>query len=383
MSTTTVLASGQVREEVRALIPTIEGRAREVDEARRVPPDLVDRLVAAGCFRMMVPESHGGLEMELPDVLAVVADLARADGSVAWTVAIGAEAALVLGLLPRPTFDALYADGPDVLLAAVFNPTGTAMPVEAGFRVTGRWAYASGCLHCSWFLGHCVVPDGRMPPVRMVLLPRDSVAIEDTWDSVGLSGTGSHDVVVDDVEVPDDRSFTLFDPPRLEGPLWRLPELSVSVLQIANVAVGIAQGAVDDVMTLATSKVPAFDEAVLAASPWFRNQVGDVDARLRAARALLDDQVAEAWAAAVAGRPLTLVDRARIRTVGTWATATAASVVDSAFTAAGGTALSRTHPLQRRMRDVHAVTQHFLVKPDVATSAGAVLLGQEVDTTLL
>ena len=101
---TTVLESGQVREEVRALIPTIEARAREVDEARRVPPDLVDDLVAAGCFRMMVPRSHGGLEMELPDVLAVVADLARADGSVAWTVAIGTEAALVLGHLPRPAF---------------------------------------------------------------------------------------------------------------------------------------------------------------------------------------------------------------------------------------------------------------------------------------
>ncbi len=380
---TTVLESGSVREEVQALVPTIEARAREVEEARRVPPDLVDQLVAAGCFRMMVPRSHGGLEMDLPDVLAVVADLARADGSTAWTVALGAEAPLVLGLLPGPTFDALYSEGPDVLLAAVFNPTGTAMPVAGGFRVTGRWTYASGCLHCGWFLGHSVVPDGRMPPVRMALLPRESVAIEDTWDSVGLSGTGSHDVVVDDVEVPDDRTFALFDPPQLDGALWRLPELSVSVLQIANVAVGIAQGAFDDVVALATEKVPAFDSTVLAASPWFRNQVADADARLRAARALLDDQIAGAWAAALEARPLSLDDRARIRTAGTWATTTAASVVDSAFTAAGGTSLSRSHPLQRRLRDVHAVTQHFLVKPDAATAAGAVLLAQDVDTTLL
>jgi alkylation response protein AidB-like acyl-CoA dehydrogenase len=155
------------------------------------------------------------------------------------------------------------------------------------------------------------------------------------------------------------------------------------VLQIANVALGIAQGAFDDVMALATEKVPAFDSTVLAASPWFRNQVADADARLRAARALLDEEIAGAWAVAVAGRPLTLADRARIRTAGTWTTATAASVVDSAFTAAGGSALSCAHPLQRRMRDVHAVTQHFLVKPDAATSAGAVLLGQDVDTTLL
>lgn len=380
---TTLLDAGSVREEVRALAPTIAARAREVEELRRVPLDLVDDLVAAGCLRLLVPRSHGGLEMDLGDALGVVSDLARVDGSIGWTVALGSEAPLVLGLLPRSTFDALYADDPDIRVAAVFNPTGTAIPVSGGFRLSGRWRYASGCLHCDWFIGHSVVTDGRTPPVRMALVPRSAIRIDDTWDTVGMSGTGSHDVVVDDVEVPDDHTFCLGGPSSIDGPLWRLPEVTVSALVITNVALGIARGAFDDIMALATDKVPAFDSSVLAASPWFRTHLADVDARLRAAQAVFDAEVDRVWTAARAGRELSLVDRAHVRAVVAWVTTTAASVVDSAYTAGGATSLSRDHPLQRRFRDVHAVTQHFLVKPDSVTAAGAVLLGQDVDTTLL
>ena len=166
---------------VRTLAPTIEARSEEIERNRRLPLDLVDELTAAGCFRSLVPASHGGTGLDLPTDLRMVEELARADGSVGWTVMIGHMAPVILGKLSQQTFDAVYADGPDLVLAGTFNPTGMATPVDGGFRVTGQWSFASGCQHANWVIAHCVVDDGRQPPIRMMLLPPDEVEIKDTW----------------------------------------------------------------------------------------------------------------------------------------------------------------------------------------------------------
>ncbi len=318
-----------------------------------------------------------------PDHLTMIEELARADGSVGWTVMIGSAAPILLGGLPRPSFDAIYADGPDVIIGGTFNPTGEATPVDGGFRVTGQWAFASGCDHCHRFLAHCVVPDGREPPMRMMVLPRDDVEVKDTWSVSGLCGTGSHDFVVNDVFVPEELTFSIFEPSSMPEPIHRIPELSISSMAIATVAVGIAQGGLDDLAALATGKVPMFSPGVLAANPLFQNQYADADARLRAARSLLRADAREAWDTAVAGAPFTPELRARIRSTAVFAVSSAASVVDTAYTAGGGSALYTSSPLQRRLRDVHAVTQHFAVKRDTLTLAGAVLAGQDVDTSFL
>ncbi|CAN5532614.1 flavin-dependent monooxygenase [soil metagenome] len=370
-------------EAVRELAPAIVARAEEIARCRRVPPDLVEELTEAGCFRMRVPRSHGGAELDVAAQMRVIEELAKADGSIGWTVMIGSSAPVVLGLLARVPFDALYAEGPDVILAGAFNPTGVATPEEGGFRVTGQWSFASGCQHGDWFIAHCFVDDGRMPPVRMMVLPPEDVEIKDTWSVSGLCGTGSHDFVVDGVFVPDERSFQLEGEPCLDGPLLRIPELSFSTLNFAAVAIGIAQGAFDEILTLATDKVPAFGESTLAANPLFQNHLGDADARLRAARSLLYADAGTAWAMAVEGTPFTPEHRARIRATATWVTQTAASVVDTAYTAGGGTSNYSSSPLQRRLRDIHALTQHFALKLDTFTTAGAVLAGQDVDLTFL
>jgi indole-3-acetate monooxygenase len=370
-------------EAVRTLAPGILARSEEIERNRRLPPDLVEELTAAGCFRMLVPRSHGGAELDSPADLRVIEELARADGSVGWTVMIGSLAPVLLGKLPRESFDALYAAGPDVILAGTFNPTGTATPVDGGFAITGRWSFASGCQHCHWFVAHCIVEDGRQPPIRMMVLPPADVEINDTWSVSGLCGTGSHDFVVDDVFVPAERSFVIWDEPCLDIPLLRIPELSLSSLRIGAVAVGIAQGALGEVTDLATSKVPLFSAGTLASNPLFQNQLGDADARLRAARTLLYADAATLWDTAIAGAPFSPEHRARIRATATWVTGTAASVVDMAYTAGGGSSIYSSSPLQRRLRDIHALTQHFGVKLDTFTRAGAVLAGQDVDLTFL
>jgi alkylation response protein AidB-like acyl-CoA dehydrogenase len=365
------------------MAPAITGRSVEIERGRRVPADLVEELMAAGCFRALVPRSHGGDELDLPVDMRVIEELARADGSVGWTVMIGHHAPTVLGKLPRATFDAVYAEGPDVIFAGTLNPSGVATPVEGGFRVTGRWSFASGCEQCHWFVAHCVVDDGRQPPIRMMVLPPADVEIRDTWWVSGLCGTGSHDFVVNDGFVPAERSFVLWDEPCLDVPLLRMPEVSAAVLSIGAVAVGIAHGALGEVTDLATGKVPLFSDATLASNPLFQHQLGDADARLRAARTLLYADAETAWATAAAGAPFTPDHRARIRTTATWVTSTAASVVDMSYAAGGGSSLYTSSPLQHRLRDIHALTQHFGVKLDTFTTAGAVLAGQDVDLTLL
>jgi alkylation response protein AidB-like acyl-CoA dehydrogenase len=382
--TNDVESSDSVLDKIRVMAPAIAARGDEIEQGRRLPTDLVEKLSTAGCFRAMVPASHGGQGLTFAEQLLVIRELARADGSVGWTVMIGSSAPVVLGLLPRSSFDQIYAKGPDVILGGAFNPKGVATPVDGGYRVSGRWSFASGCQHCHWFVAHCMVDDGRMPPVRMMVLPPSDVEIADTWYVSGLCGTGSHDFVVDDVFVPDERSFTLWDEPALDGPLWRIPELSLSSLMMANVAVGIAEGALGEITTLASGKVPMLADSTLGANALFQHDLAEADARLRAARALLDADAATAWRIADAGRELSPEDRARTRSTAVWVARTAACVVDAAYHAGGGTSLYVSSPLQRRLRDVHAVTQHFALKPDTLTLAGSVLAGQDgVDLSFL
>jgi indole-3-acetate monooxygenase len=381
--TTHIIERSATFEAVRTLSPAIAARSEEVERGRRVPADLVEDLTAAGCFRALVPRSHGGGELDLSDDMRVLEELARADGSVGWTVMIGSLAPVLLGKLPRATFDALYAEGPDIILAGAVKPSGVATPVDGGFRVTGQWSFASGCQHSDWFAAHCIVDDGRQPPIRMMVLPPADVEIKDTWSVSGLCGTGSHDFAANDAFVPAERSFVLWDEPCLDAPLLRIPELSLSSLRIGVVAVGIAHGALGEVTDLATGKVPLFSDGTLASNPLFQHQLADADAQLRAARALLYADAETAWTTAVAGTPFTPEHRAKIRGTATWVTKTATSVLDMAYTAGGGSSIYATSPLQRRLRDIHALTQHFAVKLDTFTKAGAVLAGQDVDLTFL
>jgi indole-3-acetate monooxygenase len=385
---TTTAPGVRILDAVRDLAPAIAVRAGEIEAARRLPPDLVTELTAAGCFGMLRPRSHGGAGVDLATSMRVYEDLSRADASVGWTVAIGAGCWLDVVGLPRSTFEDVFADDPDVKVGGGINPAGVAVPADGGYRVTGRWAFVSGCQHCDWIYGNCIeegaTGNGGMPPLRIALFRAGEVEIEDTWSVSGLCGTGSHDVVADDVFVPTERTFALLSAePCLDDPLVRIPLPSPYALQMASVALGVAQGAVDDILALAADKVPLFAGASLATNPLFQNQLGQADASLRAARSLVYAEAADAWAAALAGDPFTTEHRARIRGSATWACDTAATVAGMAYRAGGGSSLYRSSPLQRRFRDVHALTQHFLVKLDSMTTVGAVMAGQEVDTTFL
>ena len=363
------------------LLPTIADRAAEIEAQRRVPRDLLDDLVAAGCFRLLVPTSHGGTGADLVTALRTYEDLASADASVAWIVMIGGGAWVDLVTLPRATFDAVFATGPDRIVAGAFNPAGSITPVADGYRVEGRWGFASGCEHADWIYANCVegLVDGH-PLLRGALVRPDDIRIERTWTATGMCATASHHFRIDGVTVAADRTFVpLEGEPCIDEPIARMPTPSFVSLVVSSVALGIARGALTDVLALAADKVPLLDAAPLSTNSVFQREIAIADTELRASRSLVHETAASAWAAAVDGEDLTLEHRARARAAAVWATERAIHVVDVAHRFGGGTAVYADSPLQRRQRDIHTLAQHFIVRPDTLTAAGAALLGHEPD----
>jgi alkylation response protein AidB-like acyl-CoA dehydrogenase len=370
---------------IRDLAPSISKRSPEIDAARRLPPDLLVQLIDAGCFRMFVPKSHGGLDVDFPTSMEIIETLATADGSCGWVVMIGCETPMLLALLSRKHFDSLYAASPDVIIAGAFAPRGNAEVIDGGYRVSGRWGFASGCQHAQFLFGNCVVMENGKPrpglipgspEVRAMMFAPSKAKIIDTWSVNGLRGTGSHDIAVENIVVPADDTFDIFlGQSSIPGPAMAEP-LLYAALHIGAVAIGIAQRAITEIVVLAnTNKRRLYASASLADSPLFQYRVGHADASLRAARTLLRNHAEAVWNSAVAGNQISIDGRAPVMAAIGWAAHTCSAVVDTCYKAGGGTSPYDTSPLQRCMRDIQTLTQHAAVAESWMTTAGATLLG--------
>ena len=370
--------------EIRRLAPEISGREAEIEAARRVPLDLIDRLKSIGAFRLFVPRSHGGLELDLPTGLHIIQALARIEGSVGWVTMIGNGGSLFAPLLSRQTFERIYGGAPlnyrnGPILAGSTAPVGTAEATYTGWRVNGRWPFASGCQHADWLAGFCVMTedgrplpdDGGRPWVRGFLLPAGDWQIEDTWHVMGLKGTGSHHIVLNNAIVQEANFFELeTGTPCLPGPLYKAPAHLLPLFHGAF-SVGVAEAALDDLLTLANSGRQQLKAAVpLRDSEIFHYELGRVSAEFRAARAILEAQIASHWRHALAS---TLREEALL-TEGTqtaiWVSAACVRVADACFALAGGSAIYDSSPLQRRMRDLHAANLHAAVHQRHYAAAG-------------
>ena len=358
----------------------VAARSAEIERARRLPAEVVDTLRDAGWFDLLLPPDLGGGGAALPVAAERLARLARADASTGWTVMIGAGIWCDLVGLDRTAFDDLFAAEDHTILAGVFNPTGRVEAVADGYRVDGRWAFASGCQHATWLYANCIEEVGEGGRLRTVVFRPDQIQIEDTWDAPGLRGTGSHHFRADAVVVSPERTLVTFEAePCVDAPIVRIPVPTLLALLIASIGVGIAEGAVDDLLALSATKVPLLADGTVAADPTFQHQLATATAELAAARALLADATGSAWQRAADGPPIDLALRARLRTAACWAMDRSAGVVDVAYRAAGSAVLDAQHPLSRRFRDVHTVTQHFLVRAETLTTAGAIIAGQDLE----
>jgi indole-3-acetate monooxygenase len=266
----------------------------------------------------------------------------------------------------------------------VFAPLGVATRVEGGYRVRGRWPFASGCRHASHVMGGAMLATDAGKPVPLsVLFESSQVRIHDTWDTSGLRGTGSHDFEAEDVFVPDSHVFSLFGRPRHDAPLYRQPFFGLLASGVAAVTLGIARGAIDALVELAAVKTPGGAKRTIAHRELVQRDVARADGMVRAARSRLLESVAEAAAEVAATGQASVLTRAHVRIAACHAASEAARAVDLAYEAGGGSSIYARSPLQRAFRDVHTATQHVMVSASAATMAGRVLLGVEGDLSTL
>lgn len=372
------------------LAPLVAARSDEIEAARRLPADLAQDMARADLFRMFVPEAYGGLELHPAVFLEVVEAISRADGSTGWCLMIGSATGMIAAWLPEPAARTIF-EPRELILGGVAGPIGRAERVDGGFRVTGRWPWASGSQNCHWLVGGTLVTEGGKPrltpegkpELRLMTMPARDVVLHDTWHASGLCGTGSGDMEVKELFVPTDYTFSLIsERPRLTRPLYAFPTFGLLGVGLPAVTLGIARRAIDELSALAQQKLLMPSRKPLATRAAIQTAVAEAEALLRSARALLFTTVNEAFTAGTQGE-VSLRTRAELRLALTYAVRTSARVVDLMYEAAGGTAVFRTSPLQRCFRDVHTATQHAMVAPATLETIGSVLLDVETDTTLL
>lgn len=366
----------------RDLAPRIRAAAPDIERDRRIPADLIQAMKEAGIFRMVMPRAWGGPEADILTQIEVIEELARADGSVGWCAMIGSDGGYFSAFLDDAVGRALYPDL-DAITGGMVAPTGRAEIVAGGYRVAGRWPFASGCQHSRWLVANCTVVEdgtprrdiGGNPETRMCFLPSESWDVVDTWTTTGLRGSGSHDIVVEGVFIPAEQTFNLRKSPvRREGPLYAHRQAYVA--NVVGVPLGIARGAVDAVVALAETKRTRTGGG-LREEPHVQIAVARADALVNAARGYVFDVMGGIWASLANGEALTFTQRARYRLCIATVGQMCADAVDLMYRAGGGSSLYAPHPLERQLRDIHAANQHQVFSDKVYEATGRMLLGLE------
>jgi len=377
-------------EKVQAIAPTIRRYAQAAEQARRLSRPVVDAMQQAGLYRMARAKAFGGLELDPVSMFRVVEEVARHDSAAGWNLQLALVVDSILAWLPDEGAAEILEGHPEVIFATSFSPTGRAIPVEGGYRLSGQWPFVSGAHAARWFMFVARLMDGDEPLLNAqgdpmlvwAFLPAEKARILDTWHTMGMRGTGSHDVAVSDVFVPEQHTAPLVPLERpgtaYEGPLYRLT-IWPAVAFLAPPALAVARAAIDDFLELARTKTPSYMGALLGARQVVQRQVAEAEATLDAGRAYLYDTFRQIWQAAVQGAEITVERKMQMQLATTHATLAAAKAVDLIHAAAGTTAIRSEHRFQQYFRDVHTMTQHAYSSANRYESVGALMLGMESD----
>jgi indole-3-acetate monooxygenase len=371
---------------IASLAPLVAACASDIEQKQRLPAELVIALKSARVYSMLVPRRYGGLAFELPDSLRAVEELTKLDGSVGWNAMIGQIGSIGAFLTTPALCEQIFADGQDHILAGSGQPVGKAERVAGGWKVTGTWPFASGCLDAEWIMGNCVMmeggspipePDGAGPMIRACLMPAASWEIKDTWHTVGLKGTGSNHVALHGVVVPQDHFFKFplgrsFAPDRIFSRVY-----DAALMLHGAVSVGIAEGAVKDLVSLAASgHTQQRMTSALGETERFREGLAKLDAEVRAARALLTTEAEKVWQDPERPKAETMDDLAELQGIAAWVAGACVRVAEGCFELAGSQAVYESSPLQRRLRDVRVAATHAAVHPRNYVAAGAATLAR-------
>jgi 3-hydroxy-9,10-secoandrosta-1,3,5(10)-triene-9,17-dione monooxygenase len=383
----------------RALVPALRQRALAAEQAGRLPAETVRDYEAAGLCRIWIPKRYGGYELDLEAGLETCWEAAKGCASSAWCLSVWQQHSWIVAHFPeRAQAETLAADA-NFHIGSVLSPRGKARAVEGGHVLSGRWPFASGCDHGTWImLGAAVVDaDGNEIPVegtvagrpkanaRLFLLPMNDVQNLGDWRAAGLAATGSHTIVAKDAFVPAHRSISIPDTVEGQAPgraihtsaLFRVPYYAFLVTSLASPAPGIAEGALEALVAGAGKRVLAPMNLLQSKMVRTDRQIGEAAAKIHAARLLFLGNARRIMECGRAGTAMSLQERADCRNNVAFAVELCYEAMEAIFFAAGGSSLALDNPIQRAMRDMHAVKAHYFM--DIETTrelAGMIRLGK-------
>lgn len=359
---------------LQSLLAELRARRSELHALGHIPQDIVTQFQALGLYRAFVPEQLGGAGTSPMEFLRLIETISAADGSAGWVASFGF-ATKYLSSLPAETLADLYADGPDMVFAGAVFPPQSAVPENGGYRVKGRWSFGSGSLGAS-LIGVGIKVEGEAGGLpRMAVMSREKVKIEENWDVIGMFATGSHDLVVEDVWVPEHHTLIRGAAPSIDTAAYRYPTMAMAAQVLAVVGAGVARESIDELVRMAT-KQSITGGPSLGDRPAVQIAIAQMEAQLNSARAWFFQETERVWELAKAGAEITARDCGMLRIASTHIAKTGADVTRRAFEMSGTTGIFTAHPLSRLLMDALVVAQHAFMNDGTWQSGGAVLLGK-------
>jgi alkylation response protein AidB-like acyl-CoA dehydrogenase len=379
-------------ERARELGPELDAAAEEIERRRELPERIVEALTERGLFRLLLPRSLGGAELPPAIYVQVIEEVAKHDASTAWCLGQATGCTMTSAFLDPEVAREIFGEKRGIV---AWGPPGPAeaRAVRGGYRLTGSWSFASGSHHATWLGAHVAILDENGTPrkrpdsgpdIRTLLFPKARARFTDIWHVIGLRGTGSDSYSVNDLFVPE--KYTVLREseakPRQPGLLYAFSSSNMYSSGFAGVALGIARRTLDAFIELARDKIPRGAKRTLRDNNVVQSQVAQSEARLKAARSFLLGSLEEIWRDVAQSGRLTLDHNTTIRLASTWAIHQARAVVDTAYHAAGATAIFESNPFERRFRDVHTVLQQYQGRQAHFETVGQVLLGLQPEGTM-
>jgi len=387
MKTNKTTSLDELLERASDLEPLVREHAPQAEADRRLSAPVADALRDAGFFRMFRPHTRGGLDLDPVTGFRVIEEFARMDSAAGWNLAIANATEPFAAWYSDDVTEQVYSS-PDTVMAGAWNPPRRAIPVDGGYRISGKTVFSSNCHAATWISGLAHVYDGEAPRLDdsgapqtlLTLVKMTEATIDENWNTLGMAGTGSHDVVIDDVFVPAERAvpFVPLERPSsaYAGPFHLLSVWPAIAAQVPP-ALGIARAAIDDFIELATQKTPVYSGSTLRNRPVVQMQIAQAEAELGAAQAFLYSVFDSMWQRALDGGGVNMRQRAQCQIACSHAVVAAARAVDLVHAAAGASAIRNEQQFQKYFRDVHVITQHAFVGAARFESAGQVMLGLE------
>jgi alkylation response protein AidB-like acyl-CoA dehydrogenase len=380
----------RIWERTRAMRPVIEAHRGEGDSLRRLPDAIAKAFVEANVYRLLVPEEFGGEGIDPISFYDLVEEVSSYDGSVGWNYSIGTTAAIMIGDLPVERLKVIFAT-PDSCVAGAATPPGRAVAADGGYRITGRWAWASGIHQAKWVSANCLVFDGDQPRKSAdgatvalgFVFPKEACNVLDTWHVGGMRGTGSTEFELANFYVPADLAVRFFSgESRHSYPIFRLPPTFFGFNHVC-VLTGIARSALSALKTIARTKISPMIGTSLRDDAQAQYSAAKAEALIESSGLNAKESFRPLWAKVVAGESVPVEMRARVRRAVALAAENAVEAVQLCYRAAGGSAVYESAPFERALRDVNAAATHITMRRTMMEEAGRVAFGLPPQTPLL